>query len=238
MDRYLTRRAAGPLFGVVLLVLAYLSVRAFWSLSEGAGASFDNPAVEGAAKLALWGAVSVVATMAVLRSGPRVSLRALGLEHGLAGAGLMLLATTPMAVLAIAGFRGARLDFAIGDAFLGPLAEELLFRGFLFGLLVQVARWRLSTAIVFSAVSFSLAHDGNLAQSVALAAGGAVMAWLVHRWRSLWPAIALHGAMNLWWDFSTSRRVISTSFDPMSVAQIATIILALAITALRTKRKS
>ena len=63
------------------------------------------------------------------------------------------------------------------------------------------------------------------------------MAWLVHRWRSLWPAIALHGAMNLWWDLTTTRRVIApTSFDPMSAAQIATIILALAITAIRTRR--
>jgi membrane protease YdiL (CAAX protease family) len=219
-------------------MFVYFSVRAFWALSEWAGASFDNPAVEGAAKLALWGIVSVVATMVVLRCGPGVSLRALGLARGLPGAGLMLLATTPMAILAIAGFRGARLDHVVGDALLGPVAEEVLFRGFLFGLLVQVARWRLSTAIVFSAVSFSLAHDANLAQSVALAAGGAVMAWLTHRWRSLWPAIALHGAMNLWWDFSTTRRVIPTSFDPVSGAQIATIILALAITALKTERRA
>ena len=223
---------------MVLLSVVYLSVRAFWALAEWAGASFINPAVEGAAKLAVWGIVSVLTTMAVMRCGPRGSLRALGLlGRGLPGAGLMLLASTPMAILAIAGFRGATLDHALGEALLGPLAEELLFRGFLFGLLVQVARWRLSTAIVFSAVSFGLAHDGNLAQSLALAAGGAVMAWVTYRWRSLWPAIALHGAMNLWWDFSSTRRLIPSSFDPMSIAQIATIVLALAITALRTRRE-
>ena len=140
-----------------------------------------------------------------------------------------------MAILAIAGFRGATFDHVVGDAVLGPLAEEVLFRGFLFGLLVQVARWRLSAAILFSAVSFGLAHEGNLAQSVSLATGGAVMAWLTHRWRSLWPAIALHGAMNLWWDFSTTRRLPPVSLDSMSAAQIATIVLALAITAQMTR---
>lgn len=214
----------------------YLSVHAFWTLSESAGASFNNPAVAGAAKLALWGIVSLVATMVVVGCGPRLALRALGLiERGPVGAGLMLLATIPMAILAIAGFRGANLDHIIGDALLGPLAEELLFRGFLFGGLVQVAQWRLSTAIVFSAVGFGLAHDGDLTQSVALAAGGAVMAWLMYRWRSLWPAIALHGAMNMWWELFTPDRLPTSSLNPMSAAQIATIILALGITAVRTK---
>jgi uncharacterized protein len=225
--------------GVALLAVTYLCVQAFWTLSEWAGAAFRNPAVEGAAKLALWGIVSVIATMAVVRRGPRVSLSALGLLGSqLPAAGLMLLATTPMAILAIADFRGARLDHVVGDALLGPLAEELLFRGFLFGLLVQVAQWRLSTAIVFSAVAFGLAHDGNLAQSVAMAAGGAVMAWLTYRWRSLWPAIALHSAMNLWWEFFAPDRLATSSLNPMSAAQIATIVFALAITARRTERKT
>jgi membrane protease YdiL (CAAX protease family) len=224
--------------GVALLAVTYLCVQAFWTLSERAGAAFANPAVEGAAKLALWGIVSVVATMAVMRCGPRVSLRALGLlGRGLPGAGLMLLATTPMAIVAIRGLRGVTLDHVVGDALLGPFAEEVLFRGFLFGLLVQVAGWRLSTAVVFSAVGFGLAHEGNLQESVALAAGGAVMAWLTYRWRSLWPAIALHGAMNLWWDVSATPRLMPpASFDPMSIAQLATIMFALAITALRTER--
>lgn len=181
---------------------------------------------------------SVVATMVAIADGPGAALRTLGLlGRAWPGAGLMLLATAPMAILACLGFQGASVEHIVGDALLGPLAEEILFRGFLFGLLVQVANWRLSTAIVFSAVSFGLAHDGDLAQSAALATGGAVMAWLVHRWRSLWPAIALHGAMNLWWDFFTTRRmVVLTSYDPMSAAQIATIVLALAITAMKTKR--
>ena len=88
----MVRRAAGPHIGLFLLIVVYLSVRAFWTLSERAGASFNNAAVEGAAKLALWGIVSVVATMAAMRCGPRASLRMLGLlERGLPGAGLMLL---------------------------------------------------------------------------------------------------------------------------------------------------
>lgn len=210
----------------------YLSVQLFWALPE-----FDSLAVEAAAKLALWGMASVVATMVAIAEGPAAALRTIGLlGRAWPGAGLMLLATTPMAVLAVLGFQGASVEHIIGDALLGPLAEEILFRGFLFGLLVQVANWRLSTAIVFSAVGFGLAHDGGLAQSAALATGGAVMAWLVHRWRSLWPAIALHGAMNLWWDFITATRTVPPpSFDPMSAAQIAAIVLALAITGIRTQ---
>ena len=78
--------------------------------------------------------------MVSLGSGPGQALRMLGLlGRAWPGAGLMLLATLPMAVLAFLGFQGARIEHIIGDALLGPLAEEILFRGFLFVLLVQVA---------------------------------------------------------------------------------------------------
>ena len=66
----------------------YLSVLAFWTLAEWAGASFINRRRRRRRQTGLWGIVSVVATMAVMRCGPRVSLRALGLlGRGLPGAG-------------------------------------------------------------------------------------------------------------------------------------------------------
>jgi hypothetical protein len=41
--------------------------------------------------------------------------------------------------------------------------------------------------------------------------------------------------MNMWWELFTPDRLPTSSLNPMSAAQIATIILALGITAVRTK---
>jgi membrane protease YdiL (CAAX protease family) len=223
--------------GVVLPVVTYLCVWAFWTLSNRTSAAFEGATLEGATKLAMWGVACVATTMATLRCRAPAALAQLGLlAPNMRGVRLVLLATIPMAFVAIPGLRGVNADHILGDALLGPLAEEVLFRGFLFGLLVQVARWRLSTAIAFSAVGFGLAHDGNLAESVALAAGGAVMAWIVYRWRSLWPAIAFHGAMNFWWVISESERIRPAFLpDLLSVAQISSVVLALGLTARATR---
>lgn len=87
--------------------------------------------------------------------------------------------------------------------------EELLFRGFAFGLLVQLARWRVWPAAVLTGAIFGLIHvrpytwDALASQWGGLAfigLGGVLYAWLFWRWRwNLWFVIALHTFMNLWW---------------------------------------
>ena len=272
------RTAGRRHLGVVLLVLTYFCVLAFWMLSNAAGRSFDVVTIEAGVKLLLWGGVCLAATMAMRRASVAGALGALGLYAFPArGVLVAIIATAPMAIVALMAFGGVDADSFAGTTVVGPLAEEVLFRGFLFGLLVTVAGWRLSTAVATSAFVFGLAHvrdadmvlatfsrghilDFGVATSsndvlwigsgsdvwwqflstrvpellllaVPLACGGAVLAWITWRWGSLWPAVALHGSMNLWWDAAGSSR--SGLF---AVAQVLTMVLVVVLTAWTTKR--
>ena len=261
------------------MLLTYFCVLAFWVLSAPAGRSFDVVTVEAGAKLLLWGAICLAATMVMRRATFMSALSVLGLTRGgFKGVLLSVAATTPMAIAALTSLGRADADLIAGNAMIGPLAEELLFRGFLFGSLVSVAGWRVSTAIATSAFVFGLAHirdadmvlatftrgghvldygvatSGNdvlwvgsggdvwwqflstrvpelLIVAVPLACGGAVLAWITWRWGSLWPAVALHGFMNLWWDVARSGR---TGLFP--VAQVLTMVLVVVLTAWATSR--
>lgn len=265
--------------GVVLLVLTYFCVLAFWILSAPAGRSFDVVTVEAAVKLLLWGAICLVATMVMRRASFMSALSVLGLGgNGFRGVLVSAAATAPMAIAALSSFSGLDPDLIAGNALVGPLAEEMLFRGFLFGSLVSLAGWRVSTAIATSAFVFGLAHvreadmvfatfahggnvldygvatNGNdvlwigsgievwwsflttrvpelVVVAAPLACGGAVLAWITWRWGSLWPAIALHGLMNLWLDVAQSSRS-----GLLAVAQVLTIVLVVVLTAWATKR--
>lgn len=75
----------------------------------------------------------------------------------------------------------------------GPLFEELVFRGLLFGTL----RGSLGPAgaVLFSALAFALVH-GDPQALLVLAALGALFAWLYQRTGSLWPAVIAHGLWN------------------------------------------
>jgi membrane protease YdiL (CAAX protease family) len=265
--------------GVVLLLLTYFCVLAFWMLSAPAGRWFDVVSVEAAAKLLLWGGICLGATMVMRRATFMSALSVLGLTRSAwKGVLLSVAATTPMAIAALTSLGRADADLIAGNAVVGPLAEELLFRGFLFGSLVSVAGWRVSAAIATSAFVFGLAHirdadmalatfthgghvldygvatSGNdvlwigsgsdvwwqflstrvpelLIVAVPLACGGAVLAWITWRWGSLWPAVALHGCMNLWWDVARSGR---TGLFP--VAQVLAMVLVVVLTGWATRR--
>ena len=280
------RTAGRRHLGVVLLGLTYLCVAVFWLLGAPAGRAFEVVTLEAAAKLLLWGGTCLLATMVILPSTLETALRALGLFGGRISVGALVsvAATAPMAIVALRAFRGADVDLIAGNAIIGPLAEELLFRGFLFGLLVSVAGWRVPAAIATSAVMFGVAHvrDADmvitalmrgpdvlgysmvrgaevlsirsgtevwfgflaervpllLARAVPLACGGAALAWITWRWRSLWPAVILHGLMNLWWELGRPELMRTPNgFDGLAVAQILTIVLAVALTTLATRKK-
>jgi len=66
---------------------------------------------------------------------------------------------------------------------------------------------------------------------VPYAIGGALFAWVLHRWNSLWPAIGLHAWMNFWWDISHGEHTrLVFAVDPMSVAQAGSAVLAVLMT--------
>jgi hypothetical protein len=82
---------------------------------------------------------------------------------------------------------------------LGPLVEELLFRGVLLSALWQ--RWGRGAAIGLSAVAFALAHlpglDWQLVALPDLILLALALAWLRLRSGSIWPSVVGHGANNL-----------------------------------------
>lgn len=90
----------------------------------------------------------------------------------------------------------AMLATALLVCVMAPIAEELLFRGFLFGALRE--RMHVVLAIVVSGVVFALVHvAGSPVEFLpALAALGAGLAWLYHQTGSLYPCIALHAINN------------------------------------------
>lgn len=93
-------------------------------------------------------------------------------------------------------FRGA-LTLAVIS--IGPIVEELLFRGALLSALLR--RLRTVWAVPASAVLFALVHLPDLhwlwyaVPNLALL--GAVLAWLRLRSGSLWPSVIAHGCNNL-----------------------------------------
>ena len=83
------------------------------------------------------------------------------------------------------------LFLALGVA-LVPFAEELFFRGLLFGAL---RRHGFLVAVTVSSVLFGLAHGLSVAL-VGAALFGALTAALYERSRSIWPAVAAHVTNN------------------------------------------
>lgn len=76
---------------------------------------------------------------------------------------------------------------------LGPLVEELVFRGIVLSAIGE--RWGSAAGVVGSAAIFGAFHF-SLWQFVPAVALGLALGWLTLRRRSLWPAIALHCAYN------------------------------------------
>jgi uncharacterized protein len=92
-----------------------------------------------------------------------------------------------------------RIALVVVVASLGPIVEELLFRGVLLSALMQ--RWRAGGSIAISALLFALVHLPSMQwQWYALpdlALLAAALAWLRLRSGSLWPAVLAHGINNL-----------------------------------------
>lgn len=112
------------------------------------------------------------------------------------------------------------LVFSLALAVLAPFAEEGLFRGVIFDLLLSRGR---GYAVVLSSVLFGLMHLSRLFYGVSLQVTlvtlvsttclGLLFAGLRMQSRSLWVVIVLHGAINLFSD-SLAGAVLRT--DPLN----------------------
>ena len=92
---------------------------------------------------------------------------------------------------------GALPIFLIGVVIAAPLAEEFLFRGFLFAGLLS-SRLGPSGAIVLTALAWGCLHGQYDLYGMATVAVTGILLGLV-RWRtgSLWLCVVLHGLMNI-----------------------------------------
>lgn len=154
----------------------------------------------------------VVLAAAVLLAGPRRAAWALGLHHSpLRGFALALVLTLPMPALmawyAPLMFTDETPHALLRMAVLPGFGEELLYRGFLFGLLFRFAGWGFLPAALGAALLFGGAHlyqSGDMAEAAGIfaltALGSLWFAWLYVEWDyDLWVPVAFHMLMNAWW---------------------------------------
>lgn len=82
--------------------------------------------------------------------------------------------------------------FAFAVTVVGPIVEELMFRGAGFSLLEPFGQW---TAVIGSGVAFGLVH-GLLEGLPIITAFGLGLAYLRSRTQSLYPCVLLHATFN------------------------------------------
>jgi membrane protease YdiL (CAAX protease family) len=176
-------------------------------------------------------------------------LRDLGLKVELfKGLGISFLATLPMLIgfaLASPLNKGITAISILKGSVLAGLVEEILFRGFLFGLLFRKVRIGFGPLILLVSIFFGIGHlyQGNdfwsaLGVFLITAAGSAMFAWLYVEWNmNLWVPIGMHILMNLYWDlFDIGASNALGGWLP-NIFRFATIALAIFLT-VRKNRKS
>ena len=127
---------------------------------------------------------------------------------------------------------------------LAPLAEELFYRGFLFGQLYRFGGWGfipagLLSALIFGSMHIYQANDWGSAIGVfaMTGMGGMWFAWLYIEWgRNLWVSIFLHLFMNCYWGMFGMADNAAGGFYA-NVFRTATIILTIVVTMELHKRQ-
>lgn len=181
-----------------------------------------------------WWLVPVVAVTGLM-FGFRSLLSNLGLDRGfLRGFGIAALCVIPMmAGSAILGKLNSNIEFMalLQKTLLAGFTEELLFRGFVFGLLFSKIRWGFIPAALPGAVIFALAHlyqGSGFADSAGIFfvtfIGSLWFAWLYIEWdNNLWVPIWMHALMNLSWmlfytDHTALGNMSSNIFRALTIA--------------------
>ncbi len=147
---------------------------------------------------------------------PKNILRAMGIQKGFfKGLGVAFVFTLPM-LIGYAWVSGGGVNELATEMnfqkfywgiILAPLAEELFYRGFLFGQLYRFGGWGFIPAGLLSALIFGSMHlyqANDLGSAIGIFAmtgmGGMWFAWLYIEWeRNLWLSIFLHFFMNCYW---------------------------------------
>ncbi|MDX1501385.1 MAG: CPBP family intramembrane glutamic endopeptidase [Thermoanaerobaculia bacterium] len=232
---------------VLAVFLVYWFLEDLLSLLPGYRGLFDRyeywvpRSLRSAAEVAL-----VLAAVCWLhRAGAAAGFRELGLRRPvLRPLALGLVAVAPMAVVFgwTHAFAPDPLPEILYLSLLSPLAEELVFRGFLFGQLWRTARWGMWPALLASSAAFGLGHAldaDTLVEAAGLMGltglGAAIFAWLYARWGSLAAPIALHVLMNLCWGLWQVGDGALAGWVPFAL-QLTTVALAIGLTVVAGRR--
>ena len=137
--------------------------------------------------------------------------KSMGIDKGfLKGLGVAFLFTLPMLIgFAYFGEWNTELTFRkfYWGVILAALAEELFYRGFLFGQLYRFGGWGfipagLLSALIFGSMHLYQANDWLSAFGIfaITGMGGMWFAWLYIEWgKNLWLSVFLHFFMNCYW---------------------------------------
>ena len=204
-----------------------------------AGAWTGYPRLAALAVLAYGPQLLVTLGLAAALFGPRAAAAALGLGRAPGRALLLGLACTAPMALGLAlhappALGPDTLPALVRSALLPGFGEELLYRGFLFGLLFRYAGWGFLPAALLAALLFGGAHlyqggdPGEAAGIFALTALGSLwFAWLYVEWDyDLWVPVALHVLMNAWW---TLFPVADNALGPLWTVGLRLVVMALSI---------
>lgn len=186
--------------------------------------------------------------VAALLCGPRGMWSALGLAaspwRAFAFAGAC-------SAIVLVGIAAAAAPMPVGripleivrSAVLPGIAEEVLFRGFLFGFLYRFAGWGFLPAALLSSLVFGLEHvyqGGDPAEALGIAVltgvGGVWWSWLLVEWRwNLWVPIAFHVLLNAYWTaFDVADNALGSTMT--IVLRLLCIGLSIAVTVALAKR--
>jgi membrane protease YdiL (CAAX protease family) len=235
----------------------------FWIVGQLDVFVLSQEWAEGVLKIVVWVVPSVLIVLFAWGQSPGGALLELGLlSNPVAGYAFGFAAALPTLVAwPIVGARPVFASAIVGSVLLGPLAEEVLFRGLLFRQLYRRGGQRPLRAMTVSALAFGFAHLANvdfenvrlavpqtmtpvMGQVGLTALGGLLFAWVAYRWDSLWPAIGLHTFMNLSWEFfgvngptGAVHGVVRLPADAATTTRLASVAIAVYLTWRLTRRQ-
>ena len=205
-DERTPRRSVTAAPAFTLAAAGAVSVLATYAFSRSTGALSDRVDMP-------VGAATLVVAVVLCAWAPRRC----GLVLGDTGRHLLLICASLLAVAAVVGvFRmtgsSAPYDATVGEFVLVQVGEEMLFRGFLLGTLLELFRRRqvgphyAAWAVLISAVAFGIGHLGNLGhvatafvilQVVVAFVFGVVAGHVRVRTSSVIGPVLMHATMNV-----------------------------------------
>ena len=182
--------------------------------------------------------------MTAHRAGIRRALGEIGLRASFSRAATFaFIAASPMLIaFALTSRLNPKMSIwsvSIG-CIIGPFAEEVLFRGYVFGQLYRRARWGFWLSALVPSALFALghayqAHDRTELTGIFAVTGlGSLLGcWMYLRWNgNLWAVFGLHALMNLWWEvFGVSETALGGWLA--NGARLLTIVIAVLLTIYR-----